>query len=171
MIDEFQIIFSYSGLISHEMLVNITNVAKKDISFEENNAHKVNKIYEVMIEMLHNILSYSKKRYEIAPNKFESKGNCIISKSQEDESYSVVCVNLIDPHEEIIIKNKIDKVNALTSAQRKAFLKEQLQKTTQPNARGAGLGFFEISRRSNYPIKYDFFTINKERYFAVEAII
>lgn len=170
-IDDSKIIFIYNGLLSQEMLATVANTAKKELSQYEKNTQKINKIYESLIEMLHNILSYSKQKYKTASGKFESKGICMIVKSDRTEGYGVVCVNTIDPSNEEEIKRKIDTINALDTSRRKEFLKVQLKKTASPNARGAGLGFFEISRRSNYPLRYDFFTLEKERYFAIEAII
>ncbi len=170
-IDESKIIFFYNGLLSQEMLVALTAKAKKELLLHETNTQKVNKIYETLIEMLHNIISHSKQKHEVASGKFEGKGSCIIAKSDLNEGYGVVCVNAITPSEEQNIKQRIDAINALDTSGRKEFLKKQLQKSASPQMRGAGLGFFEISRRSNFPLRYDFFTLEKERYFAIEAII
>lgn len=170
-IDESKILFIYNGLLCQEMLVAVASKAKKELLLRETNAQKVNKIYESLIEMLHNVISYSKQKHEISSGKFESKGSCIIVKSDLNDGYGVVCVNTIEPANEEEIKRRIDTINALNTSQRKEFLKEQLKKIASPDTRGAGLGFFEISRRSHFPLRYDFFTLEKERYFAIEAII
>lgn len=168
-LDEFDILFSYSGFISQEVLVQLANVVKKDLSYFEEKAPKVNKVYEVIVEMLHNTLSHSKDQILVAPNQYKSKGSCLISKNEQ--SYSIYCINTIHSADKKKIKQKIDLINELTPEQRKVFQKQQLQKKLSINDRGAGLGFFEISKRSTKKLEYQFFRIDNDEYFVIKASI
>lgn len=168
-LDEFNILFSYSGFISQEVLVQLANVVKKDLSYFEEKTPKINKVYEVIIEMLHNTLSHSKDQLLVAPNQYKSKGSCLISKNEE--SYSIFSINTIHSADKKKIKQKIDLINSLSPKQRKVFQKQQLQKKLGINAKGAGLGLFEISKRSTKKLEYKFFSIDNNEYFVIKATI
>ena len=170
-LDEFDILFSYSGFISQEVLVELANVVKKDLSTFETKTPKVNKVYEVVIEMLHNVLNHSKDQFPIAKNQYKSKGSCLISKNENQESYSIFCINTIHTQDKQKIKEKIDFINKLTPQERKIFQKQQLQKKVALEDRGAGLGFFEISKRSTQKLEYQFFTIDTLEYFVLKATV
>ena len=171
MLNDSEIVFSYSGLISQNILVQLANVAKKDVLTLETHTHKVNRIYEVIVEMLHNILSYSKNRYEIAAGVYESRGACLITRDEADDRYCIISVNIIDSSIKENIQSKLDRINALDKSSRKEFLKSQLAKDVKEGRRGAGLGFFEMSRRSSQKLDYEFFNIEGDEYFALKVTI
>ena len=172
MLDDSDIVFSYSGLISQNILVQLASVAKNDIlRLESSKNSKVNRIYEVIVEMLHNVLSYSNSRYEREPGVYESKGAILIAKDKDRDDFSISCVNSIDQYQKERVKTKLDTINSLDKTQRKEFFKGQLSKSADTMQRGAGLGFFEMSRRSKKSLDYEFFNIDGSEYFALTVTV
>ncbi|MGM0533833.1 MAG: SiaB family protein kinase [Campylobacterota bacterium] len=168
-LNEENIIFAYSGSISQNVLANIAKVAKNDISLLLDTENRGNKIYEIIIEMCHNILFYSHDSHLLEDKTHESQGACIISK--EAGLFCVTAVNFITPDKKERIKDKIDTINSMDKQQQKHYTKELLFSESSKHKKGAGLGFLEIARRSSRPLQYRFFQDGAKMYFALSAYV
>lgn len=166
------IVFSFSGLISQSLTEFMIETATKQ--FEENGYDKkmTKSFFLIAIEMLQNVMSYSKQKLIQDGNKYTSPGILVVGFDDERQKYYVSTSNEIeqnDNHKELI--NKIDYINSLDEKQQRKLLREKLKSAEDTHDRGAGVGFIEMAKRSSEKLEYSFEKLGNKIYFHIKAYI
>ena len=156
MLNDKNIILIYSGPLWAEGIGGLAGTLKKRFEFDKLPLETSQEVFSVFVEQMNNMLMYSaeKKQFETAEEIIESpKGTFILGK--EGKTYFIQTGNVMRNEDVESVKNKIDYLNTLDKKELRNYFKEQA-KLSNPESKGAGLGFIEISRRISSKIEYSF---------------
>jgi hypothetical protein len=155
---EKNILLSFKGALSQEILVEMGNLIKSHLSMSK----KIKKIFSVFVELSQNIMHYSAEK-EIVSGVDIGVG--ILLFTENDDTYKILSGNLVYNSKVEILKQKIDRIKSLSQDELKELYNEQIRIQRQSESKGAGLGFIEICRKSNSNINYEFFPLDGEYSF------
>jgi len=151
------VIMSFEGLITQKSIVDLAKTVEATLfSFDEEEM-KVRSIFEIMIEILQNMLSYSYDSIDLGDNTFQSSGEIRISLNRNSHTYFIKSGNLIDINKQEFIKSSLDEINSFSPEELKEVYKERRRSRRKNHGRGAGLGFLDIAKKSKNKIEYQFF--------------
>ena len=148
--------FSYKGPISQEVLVSLGDTIKEKLHRDDCDAKVVRRVFSVLVEAAHNILKYSsEKAYLDATNKSTGIGLIGIGKN-DSNVFLVFSGNVISPQEAKDIQAKLEGINRLSPEELTKTYQQQLRQGTLSADGSAGLGLYEVARKSDRPIEYSF---------------
>jgi len=161
------IIFAFSGHVSYAIVSTVSGAVREELG--EDGSHKeLYNVYYVFVELLTNIMNYSAKRR----NNVSGIGTCFVTQDKESEKYTVSSGNMINCSNENLIREKLDKINALDDTELKAYHKEVRRAGRDKHNKGAGLGFIEIARKVGKTLKYEITKIDENNsYFEIHIEI
>lgn len=168
---EDNIIFSFSGMISQDVVDFLIQGISKQLENDGNDKTTVRSMFTITIEMLQNIMSYSNSKVIENGTNYSSDGIVVIGFNEEKQKYYVVSSNEINPEDKEKLINKIDLVNSLDSQELRKLLRDKLRSAEDKHDRGAGVGFIEMAKRSTEKLEYRFEEINGKVYFYFKAFI
>ncbi|MBX3044795.1 MAG: SiaB family protein kinase [Candidatus Kapabacteria bacterium] len=162
---ENNIIFSFKGAISQEILVEMGNQMRSHLSVNK----KFKKIFSVFVELSQNIMHYSDER-EVTND--SDIGIGIIIFTEEESYYTVTSGNLVLNSKTPKLTEKLDYIKSLNAEQLKDQYNQRIRQNRSEDSKGAGLGFIEISRKSDNQISYTFDPFdNQHSFFTYKVII
>ena len=151
------IILSFKGDITKELLSSVYQIVEARIENDIEDPKKKKKFFHVLVECLQNMYNHMESLQGITNEGPEQNGSGIfmIGKGAED-SYRIITGNFILTENAGILKERIDKINAMNPQELKAYYLERLGATELSEKGGAGLGIIDIARKSGNKIEYDF---------------
>jgi len=165
------IIFSFSGMISQDIISFILETARAQLEKSSQDSKATRSIFTIAIEQLQNILSYSKEKSIETTKGYTSPGVSIIGFHIKKKKYYVSSSNEINEEDKIKISGKIDYINSLDKQEQRKLLREKLKSAEDKHERGAGVGFIEMAKRSSEKIEYNFEEIDGKLYFHILAYV
>jgi len=148
--------FSYKGPITQEVLISLGETIKEKLHREDCDAKVVRRVFSVLVEAAHNILKYStEKAYMDESNKATGIGLIGIGKT-DCNLFLVFSGNIVSAEEARFIEEKLLFINSLTREELTKSYQQQLKQGTIGADGSAGLGLFEVARKSDRPIEYAF---------------
>lgn len=154
-IDENTIYEFYEKINEESMIRSAKHIEKL---LHENNAQpeKIQNVFELMIEVMQNMLNYSYGNVELENNKREANGILILSYNTIDDTYILQSCNLITQNEEEIIKSKVEQIKGLDDKELRKLAREKMRSKVHNHEKGAGLGYIMMARKCTEPISIDF---------------
>jgi hypothetical protein len=157
------IIFSFSGVISEELLFALGDALRRKLSMDEADANKVKRVFSVFVEQVQNIIRYS---YDKCKN--NGKGNIssgMVTVGSEGSRFFVVCGNVMHRDDVFQLKERLELLQGMDPAGIKAFYLEKIKEPAEPGSLGANIGLIEIARRASEPIQFDFTDLDETSVF------
>lgn len=163
------IIFSFSGSISYNTLSAISISIKDELNNKEGTSKDLFNVYYVFIELIQNIMNYSINKDDQSET---GGGTCFVVYNKKTQKFKVHAGNIMLAQNSNKIKEKIDKINSLDEIQLKAYYKEMRRSGKDTHAKGGGLGFLEIARKSSGQLHYEISPIDSTKaYFEISVDI
>ncbi len=163
------IIFTFSGSISYNILSAISVTMKEELNNRDSPSKELFNVYYVFVELIQNIMNYSINRTKDSDN---GSGTCFVIHKKESKKFKVCSGNLVSAEQASKIKEKIDKINSLDEVELKAYYKETRRSGKDTHDKGGGLGFIEIARKSSGKLHYEITPINTiKSYFEISVDI
>jgi len=159
------IIFSFSGTISQSIVSSVAETIEQELESIGTRTTTIHNIFAVLTEQMQNIMSHSRDKVEKAANIYESSGITLVGYDQRKEKYFVSSANVMNSAVQSEISKELDKINAMDSMSLKQYYKDLRRSGKAIHARGAGLGFLEMARKSSEALEYHFRDINDEQSF------
>jgi hypothetical protein len=147
------LIFAYTGSVSDSITHKIIELTQYNIDSAGNFVKLKNKISFLMAECYQNVARHGKYTQE-EDNLYEHYGAFYVR--SVGEVFNIASANTINRSSIASIKEKLDKVNSLSSDELRLLQKEVLAKGKLSERGGAGLGIIEMARRTGQKISYDF---------------
>lgn len=72
----------------------------------------------------------------------------------DENAYVLTTSNYLKPEDEILLKEKIDKVNKMDASEIKIYYRDVLKNEQFSDKGGAGLGFIDMKKRSGNNLEY-----------------
>ena len=168
------ILFFYSGYFSQNIVAAMADAVKHRLESQAAKGSTLRKVFSAFIEMAQNILHYSAEHLtdENATDHEMRFGTVALGK--QDDSYFVVCGNLVPQDTVSHLSAKMDAIRNMTAEEIKAAYKQTLRSESEAGSKGAGLGFLTLARDSTQPIEYSFVNLPEENgnvFFYLKAII
>lgn len=160
------VLYSFQGVIDESITGKISELMDKH--FDEKNipSERRKKFFLIMVECVQNVFHHQlKPEHEGQP--FESG---IIVSNDEKANYRIVSGNYIVNESVKALGEKIEKMNAMSPEQLRAFYQESLSVAELSEKGGAGLGILDMARKSKMPLEYEFVPIDEEYSFFILAI-
>jgi hypothetical protein len=165
------IVFSFSGMISQSLTEFMIETAAKQFEADGHDKNTTKSMFLISIEMLQNVMSYSKQKLIKEGNKYTSPGILVVGFDEKKQKYYVNTSNEIGDQDKDKVSKKIDFINSLDAKEQRKLLREKLKTAEDSHDRGAGVGFIEIAKRSSEKLEYDFEEIDGKTYFHILAYI
>jgi hypothetical protein len=148
--------FSYKGPITQEVLISLGDTIKEKLHRDDCDAKVVRRVFSVLVEAAHNILKYStEKTYLDEGNKATGIGLIGIGKT-EANLFLVFSGNIISAAEATAMEEKLVYINSMSREELNRTYQQQLKQGTIAADGSAGLGLFEVARKSDRPMEYTF---------------
>lgn len=155
------IILYFKGEITDKLLSSILQIIEDKMEREPSKAKIKKRVFSILLECLQNIYNYV--HYEKFDNEFFQSAMLIIT--QVDTGYHIISGNYISNHEVDTLKQKIERVNMLSTNELKELYKEVLSTQDITKQGGAGLGIIDMARKSGEKIEFSFEPFNESLQF------
>lgn len=179
-LDRRDIISSYSGPLTDDILSSLGNSLRTKMEFDETDRKVARSVFSALVEQAQNIMRYSAET-QAPPEGVELSG-----KSPEDASlrfgmvvighlelgpYYVSCSNVIDDAAVPRLREIIASLQGKERKELNAMMKEQLHDGPPEGSKGAGVGWITIAREASGGFEFDFFPIlgTDKSYFTFKA--
>lgn len=147
--------YLYCGHFTLNLTESILSFAENKLVKNEETGKVNKKTYFIMVESLQNITRHQK----------EQDKEVFFALQKLNENTVITSGNYISAEEVNPIKEKIEKINSLTTDELKNYYMETLQLNSLSDKGGAGLGLIEMARKSRNKLVYDFVMINPEYHY------
>jgi len=167
-VHDSNIILMYKGILTFDLLSSLIGTAEKRINEFEKDRKIQKKFYSILTECLQN-MHYHIEKVNDSVNDFSADTVLILIYAKRKHYFIKTC-NFIGKSTVGKLKEKIDMINSLDKEALKAKYMESLANNEFSDKNTAGLGFLEISRKAEYPLRYDFEEVNAAySYFNLEV--
>lgn len=148
----------YKGPFSETTIASLNELLKEKLEGEK----KRNRILTVFVEMAQNVAHYSSERDE-------RTGIGILVLRRKANTWELNCGNAVDSEKASFLRNRLEETSGLSSEELKEKYNSQIRSDRPEESKGAGLGFFEIARKSDLPIIHQFEEEGGEIFFRLTA--
>ncbi len=169
--DQEGIVFSFFGMISQSLTEFMIETAEKQFEAEGHDKKSIKSMFFISIEMLQNVMTYSKERLEKKGNRYTSPGILIVGFDDVKQKYFVNTSNEIEQSDQEKITKKLDMINSLDEKEQRKLLRKKLKTAEDSHARGAGVGFIEMAKRSSEKLEYTFEKLDDKLFFHIKAYV
>ena len=170
-LDDSGIVFlSYGGILSQELISNMTEALEKETEKNLVSMSAATNIFTIFVELSQNMMNYSKCKTQ-CNEEFDPKGLVLVGYNKEDNSYYVLSRNVIDNIDKEKIEPKLEEIQTLTRDEIKKKYRELRKSGLDKHNKGAGIGFLEVAKRCDN-VEFKFTSINDNKYqFVFQANI
>jgi len=156
------VIYEFNKTINENSIIH-TAKSIEDILINNNaKASKIKNVYEILIEIMQNILNYSYGNIDLSDNRKEATGSISLSYKSEKDVYLLQTCNLVDADQKEEIKDRLYKVRDLDDKQLRKLARQKMRSREDNHEKGAGLGFITIARKCSEPIFVEFTDIGNK---------
>jgi len=168
------IFFYYNGMFPYEVISEVGEIILKKTTIEDVKKNKRNRLFSVIVEQMQNIYFYSTKKDDVC-SRLEhqnSFGEGAIIVGNEKEDYFVICGNIIKTEKIDFLRNKIEKLQAMSKQELKQYYNLRRKQEPEKDSKGASLGLIEMAKRASKPLEFYFKEIDdKHNYFILKTTI
>lgn len=163
-LDERNILLSFKGMITSELLTTILSIMESKMDSYEEKPKVKRKVFNVLVECLQNLYHHIDSDIdEPEINEFDKSALLMIAKNLDN--YQIMTGNYMETKNVEDLKSKLDLVNSMDKAELKAYYKQVLSNGERSNKGTAGLGMIDIARKSGQKLDYYFLEIDKHTTF------
>jgi hypothetical protein len=146
------VMVAFQGVMSQETIIGMGEVLRSEMH-HIHPLNVVNKVFAIFVEMTQNVLHYSFQRTE-ANGKSTGKGTVLVFTIEQ--GYSIVTANLVNDRQKTNLQEKCQLINSLNEDQIKEHYLNRRRRLVEGDSKGAGLGFYDMVRRSGNPVEFRF---------------
>jgi hypothetical protein len=159
-----KVITSYQGEMDQEKVSMLSYAAEHQLDTEGARRGTIKKIFNILIEVLQNVLLHSASPEIGKPFYF------ILSRNMED--YVVTCANIVKAESAIKIKSALEEMKKMNEKQLKNHYMEVLSNDTFSAKGGAGLGLITVAIKSVNNFTFEMIPLNNDvSIFEISAIV
>lgn len=155
------VFLTYGGFLSQTLITGMTEILEKEAEVNDLSMGFSTNIFTVFIEIAQNMMNYSSAINENITGS-KSEGIIIVGKKNDDLFY-IDSQNIVSQQDKDIIENKLLEISSLDRSGIKKRYRELRRSGKDTHGKGAGIGFYEIAKRSS-SLCYDFVPIDNGMY-------
>lgn len=156
LMQDHQIQFSYKGPITQDVLTSLGDIIKDKMHQDDCNSKVVRRVFSVLVEAAHNILKYSLEKASLdEQNKSVGVGLIGIGNANA-KLFMIFSGNVVTAVEAAAIEKRLQYLNSLSREELQKNYQQKLKTGALSQDGSAGLGLYEVARKSDRPIEYKF---------------
>jgi len=166
------VIICFSGILSQGIIQEIGEALRSELQTENAKTSKYFSILSIFVEQTQNILNYYKKKSETRQLEIDFINSGIVCIGSNGDKYFVCSSNLIEVTDAEKLNKRLEFTKNNSIEEIKKLYKEQIRKDITDESYGAGLGFYEMAKKSTEPVEY-FIGKSYDKYyeFTINAVI
>jgi len=157
-IDE-KTIYDFHETINESSIVRTAKEMETLLIKSDAKPSKIQNVYEILVEVMQNILNYSYGNRDLPNNKKEANGTISLSYDSINDTYILQSCNLIEKSQEEVIEDKLFQVEGLDDKALRKLARKKMRSREDNHEKGAGLGFIVIARKCSEPIERKFYDL------------
>ena len=154
------IVFQFKGSMSQALLVKFGDMIREDLFSSSRKLSEIRTVFSVFIELAQNIYRYSAERSDAGLEK--DAGSGIVLVSECEDRYTVASGNQIANDRLAVVVERLRAMDGVPADSLKRMYREQLKAPPPPGSVGAGLGLYDIAKRSGGGLSYSIHPVNDE---------
>lgn len=168
MMGNHQLLFGYRGSLSNDLVSALIQLVDSKLKEQEAPFRQKKSIINILIEGLQNSLFHAME----CRNHKSGDQQCLFLLGKSGAAYTIRIGNFIEKDKQAILKNKIDKLNALDADEIQQMYLDVLDHGILSDKGGAGLGFLRMIRDSGNKIGYSFEPGENNRvFYSIEIVV
>jgi hypothetical protein len=134
--------------VDQVLMVGLGDVYDESRILEVVNRAKGKKVYSIFIELVQNIHHHSAAKSSMV----DREGAGVVILSNDDQHYFITSGNMINTADAPGIVSRIGQLNALDREGLRTSYRAQMKLPVRKGAKGSGLGFIDIRRKTGLPL-------------------
>lgn len=164
LLNEEEIVLIFNGIFNQESLLNLLSIMENQMI--EHNLNLKKKVFNIMVEMLQNIVKHG------ANSVGNNLNPGIFFINQKHKQYQLNNGNYILKSETESLKQKIEYVNALSMEELNDFYEKSLFNFQIDSSKEAGLGLIELRLKTNRKLNYEISEFNENfSFFVLQTVV
>ena len=151
-----KIMLSFKGDITSELLTSILQIMESKLENIQEEPKIKKKVYNVLVECLQNLYHHLDAKPVDGSDPDSAIRTAIFMIGRLNGEYTIITGNYILSSGVESLRNKLDKINAMTKEELKEYYKEVLNNEEFSEKGGGGLGMIDIARKSGQKLNYSF---------------
>lgn len=159
-----EVVLIFNGLFNQESLLNLLSIMETQMM--EHNLNLKKKVFNIMVEMLQNIVKHATN----SVNANDNPGVFFIN--QINNKYILNTGNYINKNEVETLEGKIDYINSLTIDDLNEFYEKSLFNFQIDSSKESGLGLIELRLKTQRKLEFNINDFNdKYSFFALKITV
>lgn len=158
-LEERNVILSFKGLMTSELLTTILQIMESKMDRFEDRPKIKKKVFNVLVECLQNLYHHIEDDVDDL-NTDQNEMNSLFMIAKTEGDYTITTGNYMRQKDVESLKGKLDLINGMSKEELKDFYKLVLNEGTMSSKGTAGLGMIDIARKSGQELQYEFNPIN-----------
>ncbi len=158
MIDN-KLLMVYSDHITPRTYEHLMNLAEDKLDHYNTSLRNKKKILHILVEALQNIATHGYKDHS------NTVASLFVIGMEGENKFFVLSGNTVSKESEEYLRDKLDHLNTLDSAELRAIYKHTMEHGEFTDKGGAGLGFIDIMRKSQSKLEYYFTPVTPTQSF------
>lgn len=159
------VIFYHYGSFPEQFLVILGELITTKLKTDKVEQDVVHRLFFTIVEQVQNISRYSAEKANDDEKERGSSGRGAIivgHESDEQSRYYICSTNKILHKNADRLKSFLNEINSLDNKQLKVMYKKRLREESDAESLGAGVGFIEMARKSEWPLEFGFQNIDNQ---------
>lgn len=144
-------LLDYTGPVDHKMIDQLLKKLKKSDAYLSLDRTTARRVYAILVECLENIVKHSEKRL---PDSKKCPPYILVLKTMG--KVVIKAGNPVSDDKESDLNHKLDQINRVDDKELNLLYDDKINRITEKNGNGAGLGFMLMKFKSGNPIEYGF---------------
>lgn len=162
--DEDNIILSFKGSISKELLSSIYDIMETRLDQTSDDPQRKKKFYHILVESLQNIFHHMEGVSSVEKGSLDKEAMFMVG-YHPATGYRILTGNFMKSDEVPALEEKLKKINTLKPDELREYYREKLGSTELSDRGGAGLGFIDMARKSGQKLEFHFQPVEKGIHF------
>lgn len=146
------VIFYFSGDLSQTIIAAIGEALRVRLDEAGVKGSVARRVFSTFVEMVQNILNYA----DTPGHDYSALHHGTLAIGHQGERFYIVCGNVMGNEHVPRIREKLERLCAMSLDEIKQEYKRQLREEPEPTSKGAGLGFLTVARDASEPIEFSF---------------
>lgn len=162
------IIFSFKGVITEEILADLGEIIKNHISDFKYRPLIVKRVFSIFIEVAQNILHHSAEK--VAYGLHGERGSGIVMVVESDLDFEIISGNLISNSSSKSIEESCKLIHSLDKEGLKKAFRQRINEPLEEGNKGAGLGLLDIARKAENRVDFKIDQIDDDHSFFLFSV-
>lgn len=151
---DYKVLLSHLGTFSQDLISSLCNSTEELLISAGDSKKIIKRLFSILIEGLQNIRLHGER-----DEQGRQIGYVILAKSKS--KYRIVMANVIHPEDCIKVEQYLEEINGCSAEEIKKTYLDLLSNEFMSHKGGAGLGFITTRMKSENPLIYSFYQLDK----------